>query len=179
MCYKVILIILLLLEVAIASPGQENHQSRIFVDAGLIGRTTVFYLHGLRDVQFGPLINTQYPYDYRVGVNGLGINVTPSLLVSRKAGIVIDWGSTLRYDFYYWNSASERVHTFYLDQSISFKKTFFTKFYIGVGFTVFNVGKELDYLPRDSHPPDDSPLQLQFNSIDFMSGIMVKRFSLK
>lgn len=170
-----VLYLVLLLGMADESLAQRNYQSRFFIDAGIIGRTTVFYAHGLRDLQSGPLINTQYPYDYRAGINGLGISVTPSLLISRNAGIVVDWGSTFRYDFYYWDAANQRVYTFYLDQSISLKKKVFGEFYIGAGFTLYNLGKELDRISPNTHPPNDDPLKLQFNSIDFMSGVLVNR----
>jgi hypothetical protein len=148
----------------------QNDNKRIFVDAGLIGRTTIFYRRGTEGFMSGPTINKLAPYSYTSGVNGIGINATLGVKISKKIALDVGWGTTCRYDFYRYGK-----NTIYMDQSLIATKSISKRYYLGIGFTVYNVGKELKYEARG----EPEVLELQFHSLDLLFGMSVWKVYLE
>jgi hypothetical protein len=145
----------------------QHDESKFFVDAGVVARTTILYReHG----SGGSSINIQAPFTYQAGVNGTGVNVTPGYTF--LPSVAVHYGTTLRYDFYYFKpNGNDRQNTFYVDQSLFVTKSFFDAFYIGAGYTFYNVGKTL-YYTYNGYPRE---LRLQFNGVDLLAGVFFRR----
>jgi hypothetical protein len=156
--------------------GQENYK-RLYVTTGGLFRTTIFYLRGLRNLSGGPTINYQVPYSYRAGVNGTGLNSSLGYQLSETLDLNLEWQTTLRYDFYYFDIDCDcHAKTFYVDQALLITKSLFNKYYFGIGYTIYNLGKNLDYLGDDM---TQHTLQLQFNSIDIVIGVQVWKLNFE
>jgi hypothetical protein len=151
----------------------------MILDIGIIGRTTVNYSGGTKGFAYGPGINTDAPYSYKKGVNGTGLNTSIGYRLSKKLGIDIQTGATIRYDFYYWEypngTDGKPKNTFYIDINGLISKSISKRFYGGIGFTMYNLGKELNY----SNNSGNKTLELEFNSIDFLIGAKVKKIFLE
>lgn len=159
---------ILLLTIPFTAFAQEKSVSRFFVDAGIVGRFAIFYNHSVHG-QSGPLINGSSPYTYLKGVNGTGLNVGFGYTVSREYDVKLTMLTTLRYDFYYVSDNDETEKTIYFDQSVLLSKSFFKKYYLGLGFTTYNIARELHYINGNR----DLVLPLPFNSIDFLFGLPI------
>lgn len=97
-------------------------------------------------------------------------------ILSKKSGLKISASTTIRYDFYKFDQASqENVNTFYFDQSIFVTVNVFSKFYIGGGATFFSMGKELKYTSANQ----EKTLPLHFNSFDILVGFPVWKIYLE
>jgi hypothetical protein len=142
-----------------------SQDKRVILDVGVIARTTVFYKWGTRHFSYGPTINYDAPYSYRAGINGLGINTSLGYILSKKHQVNFLAGGNFRYDSY---NLVRRTSTFYVDGSAFFSKSIFKNYYVGVGGTVHNIGKELEYNGSNNVP---KTLELQFNSVDFLLGV--------
>lgn len=143
----------------------QETRGRFFLEVGAVARTTVFYRNDAERYGNGSIINVNAPFDYRAGVNGTGIQVTPGIEFIKS--VRLHAGTTLRYDVCRINADDSREHTLYVDESVFVTKTFGDVVYIGGGYTFYNLGKSLRY---DNNGVDES-LRLQFNSIDIISGI--------
>jgi hypothetical protein len=119
------------------------------------------------------LIHPNAPFDYRVGVNGTGIQVTPGIELIKT--VRLHAGTTLRYDVYRMNSDDSRDRTFYIDESVFLTKTVKDIVYIGGGYTFHNLGKTLHYNDNGA----EETLRLQFNSIDIITGIYFRRVGVE
>jgi hypothetical protein len=144
----------------------QETRGRFFLEVGAVARTTIFYRHNAQD--HTSILHVNAPFDYRAGVNGTGLQVTPGIELIKS--VRLHAGTTLRYDVYRINSDNSREHTFYVDESLFITKTFGDIVYIGGGYTFYNLGKALPY---NNNGVDES-LRLQFNSIDIVSGIYLK-----
>ena len=93
--------------------------------------------------------------------------------------INVQAGATIRYDFYYWEFPNgqdgDPVNTFYFDVNGFISKSIYKSLYAGIGFTQYNIGKDLTY----SVDSKTKTLQLEFNSIDFLIGIKVKKIFIE
>ena len=145
----------------------QETRGRFFIEVGATARTTIFYRHN--EERYPSLLHANAPFDYRVGVNGTGVQVTPGIEFIKS--VRLHAGTTLRYDVYRMNSDDTREHTFYVDESVFVTKTFGGIVYIGGGYTVYNVGRSLRYDDNGA----DRLLRLQFNSIDIISGVYFRR----
>ena len=139
-------------------------QPRFMVDIGLIGRKTIGYEKNI-GASSGPLLNWDAPYHYKEGVNGFGLNVTPSITLYRKMDLLFHAGTTVRYDFYKWGS-----ETIYFDVNAGISTRVVGSIYAGFGATAYNLGKKLHYVGFFG---DNQVLNLQFNSLDLFAGIML------
>jgi hypothetical protein len=142
------------------------------MEVGATARTTIFYYHDEQDHL--SLLHPNAPFDYRVGVNGTGIQVT--LGIEFIKSVRLHAGTTLRYDVYRMNSGDTRDHTFYVDESVFVTKTFRDVVYIGGGYTFYNLGKRA--LRYDNNGVDES-LRLQFNSVDIIGGVYLRRIGIE
>lgn len=156
------------------STDKEPH--RFNIEAGLAGRVTVFYTHGTKGLTSGPAYHGRapYPYTYLKGVNGYGINLDLSYNVVPKIDLKIHLFGTIRYDHFKFEK-NQNVQTIYVDQGIFISKSIFTKFYVGAGYTIYNIGKELNY--RNGNK--DWTLPLEFNSMDFLIGFPVWKINIE
>jgi hypothetical protein len=149
----------------------QETRGRFFIEVGATARTTIFYRHN--EDRYPTLLHANAPFDYRAGVNGTGIQVTPGIEVAKS--VRLHAGTTLRYDVYRINSDNTREHTFYVDESVFVTKTFGDIVYIGGGYTFYNIGKSLRYDDNGA----DRLLRLQFNSIDIISGVYFRRVGVE
>lgn len=149
----------------------QETRGRFFIEVGATARTTIFYRHN--EDRYPTLLHENAPFDYRAGVNGTGIQVTPGIEVAKS--VRLHAGTTLRYDVYRINSDNTRDHTFYVDESVFVRKTFGDIVYIGGGYTFYNIGKSLRYDDNGA----DRLLRLQFNSIDIISGVYFRRVGIE
>jgi hypothetical protein len=145
----------------------QETRGRFFMEVGATARTTIFYRHDAE--RYTSLLHPNAPYDYRAGVNGMGIQVTPGIALTKS--VRLHAGTTLRYDVYRINTDDSRDHTFYVDESVFVTKTFGDIVYIGGGYTFYNLGKSLHY---DNNGTEET-LGLQFNSFDIVSGVCFRR----
>lgn len=167
---RICVAILILIFSLTRSFGQENYK-KLYVTAGGLFRTTIFYLHGARKLSGGPTINNLAPYHYSPGVNGTGLNSSLSYQLSETVGLNLEWLTTLRYDFYYFDCGGNcHARTFYVDQALLLTKSLSNKYYFGIGYAMYNIGKNLDYIGGNGK---EETLQLQFNSIDLVVGIQI------
>src|SRR5687768_4770274 len=154
--------------------GVSAQDTSMILDIGFVGRTTVNYGRGTKGFASGPGNNTDAPYSYKKGVNGTGLNALIGYGLSKKLGINIQAGATIRYDFYYWEHTNGKdgkpKNTFYIDINGLISKSISKRFYGGIGFTIYNLGKDLNY----SNNSGNKTLELEFNSIDFLIGAKVK-----
>ncbi len=148
----------------------QHDESKFFVDVGMVARTTILYTQSTAGSAGGSSINIQAPFTYQAGVNGTGVNVTPGYTF--LPSVAVHYGTTLRYDFYYFKpNGNDRQNTFYVDQSLFVTKSFFDAFYIGAGYTFYNVDKTLHYTYNGK--PEE--LRLQFNGVDLLAGVFFRR----
>jgi hypothetical protein len=163
-----VLLIPLLISLSINALSQKKaFFEKTFVDVGWHGRITIFYLTGLRGQRSGKLINATAPYTYVSGVNGTGINISPGCIVSSQHNIAVQAPLNVRYDFYKSNNDGSYDNTIYVDQGFLITKMVKSRYYVGAGFTFFNIGKELHF----KEGAYDKVLDLEFNSIDLSAGI--------
>jgi len=162
------MLVLLVCLLELEAHAQEP-ENRIRLEAGFTARTTIFYLKGLRGRQSGPLINATAPYSYKSGIIGTGVTVGFSYALLPKLGIRLTETTTIRYDFYEYEEPDDYIKTFYFDQSLLLTKSIFSRIYLGLGYTWFNLGKELRY----TNDNKELTLQLHFNSIDVLLGFPV------
>jgi hypothetical protein len=165
--------ILITLGISLPKSWGQDPDSRFFLEAGLVARTTLLYTHSADKLPYGSGINTNAPYSFRRGIHGGGLNVLTGFRISPEVGLSLDLSSTARYDSYY--TYGGEPYTWYIDLSVSLKKCVSKRFYIGAGYTVFNMGKEIRYqiLPGPDWP--EIALPLQFSSIDVMLGAKLWR----
>lgn len=149
----------------------QETRGRFFIEVGATARTTIFYHHDADN--HTSLIHPNAPFDYRVSVNGTGIQVTPGVELIKT--VRLHAGTTLRYDVYRMNSDNTRDRTFYIDESVFITKTFKDIVYIGGGYTFHNLGKTLHYNDNGT----EETLRLQFNSIDLIAGIYFRRVGVE
>lgn len=149
----------------------QETRGRFFIEVGATARTTIFYHHDAE--KHTSLIHPNAPFDYRVGINGTGIQVTPGIELIKT--VRLHAGTTLRYDVYRMNSDNTRDRTFYIDESVFITKTFKDIAYIGGGYTFHNLGKTLHYNDNGT----EETLRLQFNSIDLIAGIYFRRVGVE
>lgn len=150
----------------------QETRGRFFIEVGATARTTIFYHRNVDN--YTSLIHANAPFDYRVCVNGTGIQVAPGIEVIKS--VRLHAGTTLRYDVYRLNSDNSRDHTFYVDESVFVTKTFGDVVYIGGGYTFYNIGKKA--LRYDNNGVDES-LRVQFNSIDIVGGVYIRRLGIE
>jgi hypothetical protein len=93
----------------------QETRGRFFLEVGAVARTTIFYRHNAQD--HTSILHVNAPFDYRAGVNGTGLQVTPGIELIKS--VRLHAGTTLRYDVYRINSDNSREHTFYVDEYIS------------------------------------------------------------
>lgn len=150
----------------------QETRGRFFIEVGATARTTIFYHRNVDN--YTSLIHANAPFDYRVCVNGTGMQVAPGIEVMKS--VRLHAGTTLRYDVYRLNSDNSRDHTFYVDESVFVTKTFGDVVYIGGGYTFYNIGKKA--LRYDNNGVDES-LRVQFNSIDIVGGVYIRRLGIE
>ncbi len=130
---------------------------------------------GLRGQQSGPLINATAPYSYKKGVTGTGSTVGFNFLLTTKTGIRFVESTTIRYDFYKYREPNDYINTFYFDQSLLLTKRILRTSYAGIGYTWYNLGKDLHY----TYDNEDLTLALHFNAIDLVLGFPIWKIHLE
>jgi hypothetical protein len=123
----------------------------------------------------GPLLNATAPFSYRKGVNGSGVTLAYGYDIFPKAGIKVHGSTTTRYDFYKYEDPDKYIKTFYLDQSFFLTKSIFSKYHVGTGFTLFNIGRELQFMEGEN----SKVLELHFNSVDVLMGAPIWKIYLE
>jgi hypothetical protein len=161
---KPAILIVLIFALSPESVAQKKVASHFNFDIGITGRTTIFYHKGTDGLPSGPLRIYDVAYDYRAGVNGTGINFSVGYDLLKEEKLSLRIASTVRYDhFFLYNK------TWYFDGAATITKSVGRKSFVGVGTTLYNIGKELKYRVNN----EEKTLPLEFHSLDLFFGVPV------
>lgn len=153
--------------------------SRFVLEGGPVARATVLHYIGSNKIRFPKFYHFNAPYLFTRGVDGWGMNLATGYTISKKYSITIRETSTFRYAFYYFDPdkcARCVVRTLYWDQSLLLTKSaFMRRSYFGVGFTMFSIGKELEYNDNGV----ERVLPLHFNSLDLLVAHQIWKLHLE